>query len=400
VNIGFLRGWLVLSVALVLGASVASAPGCGLNYVNVESCDHPFIGHVDNQGEPDPCCTTKPCPGHCTFNPCPDAGADASDEDAMMDAAGDAPAEAGPICPGACLPLPPPGWSAPVVVWQGPATGTPPPCPAPAPVAGVLGYMGIDTPDAACGACSCATPDGGCGLPSSLTAGSAPCGDGGTSTPFDPPPAWDGGCTADDAIPAGAQCNGAPCVQSIASSPLTILDESCAPSTADAGPLLPATWTTQLVACTGTVDPAACGAPSLVCAPVSAPPPSFQWCVYQTGNPTCPPPYTQAYAVSTGIDDERGCSPCACGAPVGSACTGTLSIFSDATCSDTVGALYVTSDPGACLTLPAPPPPPPALGSKWFGKPPVYTPGACAPSGGQPAGQATGAGPVTVCCIP
>jgi hypothetical protein len=389
-----LRAWLVFAVALVLGAAVASAPGCGLNIAEEESCPHPFVGHM-YMGQPDPCCIGDPCPGVCVFDPCPDAGADAAkdadDEQATNDA------EAGPICPGACVPSPP-GWSSPVLVWQGPASEMPAACPDEAPFVDLRAYAGLVMTPASCGACSCAPSDGGCALPSEVTAVAAPCGTTAATVPFDPPPAWDGGCTAPAPIDAGAQCNGGPCVQSLTAGALAVTGESCAPSTAmPASPTPPLSWTTGVLACAGTVDLGACGDSTTVCVSPTALPPPYTLCVYQSGDQTCPDAYPQKQSASTGADDTRACSACACGAPSGSLCTAELNVFTDGACSSSsLLSVPISSLAAPCFDIT---PPGPALGSMSVDKV-AYDPGTCAFSGGQPTGTEAPTGPVTLCCAP
>jgi hypothetical protein len=395
-----LRAWLVFAVAAVLAATVGAAPGCGLNETIFEVCPHPVVGRM-YMGQPDPCCIVDPCPGVCVFDPCPDAGdaaaKDADDEQAMTDA------EAGPICPGACVPLPPGGWSSPVLVWQGPASDLPAACPDEAPFVELEAYAGLVPPSpASCGACGCAPPDGGtCSLPSTVSAASAGCGDGGTATPFDPPPAWDGGCTAPAPIDAGAECNGAPCVQSLTVGMLAVTGESCVPSTAvPTSPTPPLSWTTGFLACAGSVDLGACGDQAmLVCVSPSEPPSPYKRCVYQFGDQTCPDGYpeTQAQSFWTGAADTRACTPCTCGAPSGSLCTAELSVFTDGACSSQA----LLSDPISSLAAPCFDLTPPglALGSMSVDKV-AYDPGTCAFTGGQPTGTGTPTGLVTLCCAP
>jgi hypothetical protein len=397
VYIGFLRGWLLLTAALVIGAVVAAAPGCGLNEDILENCNHPDPSGNPCMGQLDPCCEVCPCPGVCVEEPCPDAGTDAAkdadDEQAMMDA------EAGPICEGTCVPLPPDGWSSPVLVWQG-APSDAPPCPDEAPFVDLEGFAGLVSPPASCGGCSCAPSDGGCALPATVTAASSaacPTPAGTPLIPFDPPAAWDGGCVAPAAIDAGGECNGAPCVQSITSAPLTVTGESCAASTATpAGPTPPLSWTTAIVACAGSVDVGGCGNPAQVCVSPADPSPPYMRCVYQLGDQTCPAAYPTGQSVWTGADDGRGCSACACGAPSGSLCTAELSVFTDGACGQLLLSDPISSLGSPCFDLT---PPGPALGSERVDKL-VYMPGSCAANGGAGTGTGTPTGLVTLCCAP
>ena len=398
--IGFLRVWLAVAAAVLIGAAVAASPGCGLNEGIIENCTHPVPGGNPCNGQLDPCCAVCPCPGVCVEDPCPDAGSDAAkdadDEQAMNDA------EAGPICAGACLALPPAGWSSPVLVWQGAPSAAPLACPDEAPFVELEGNMGLVVPPASCGACSCGPSTGTCVLPTTITAAASaacPTPPGAISVPFDPPPSWDGGCTAPPPIDAGTQCGGGACVQSLTADPLTIIGESCAPATATPpSPTPPLTWTTSVLACAGDLDLEACGDPTQVCLSPAAPPPSYQRCVYQPGDQDCPAafplPQPQVY---TGAIDMRSCTACTCGAPSGSECDATLSVFQDQACSTPLPLSDGISSHGpACFDVM---PPGPAVGSMGVDDV-VYKPGVCAPGGGQPTGTATPTGLVTLCCAP
>jgi hypothetical protein len=177
-----------------------------------------------------------------------------------------------------------------------------------------------------------------------------------------------------------------------------VTGESCAPATGTPpSPTPPPSWTTAVLACAGDVDLAACGDPaSLACVSPASPPPSYQRCVYQTGDQTCPSAYPQKQSLSTDADDTRGCTPCACDTPAGSYCTAELDVFKDGACTQPLLSDPVSSLSAPCFDIT---PPGPALGSMSVDKV-TYTPGTCAPSGGQPTGTATATGLVTLCCAP
>lgn len=124
----------------------------------------------------------------------------------------------------------------------------------------------------------------------------------------------------------------------------------------------------------------------------------FRACIAAPADVDCPAssPYTEKHLFYGGIDDTRGCMPCTCGAPAGSICACSISIFSDAACSVPLPLdVGVTSLAPSCHDVPAGS----ALGSKSAG-PSTYAPGACAPSGGEPMGTAVPTGPATFCCLP
>jgi hypothetical protein len=78
-----------------------------------------------------------------------------------------------------------------------------------------------------CATCACAEPLGACKLPETWTVRSEPCNLGGVETPFDPPPGWDGVCSADDMISTGQLCDGKPCVRSLWVSAPVIEEQPC-----------------------------------------------------------------------------------------------------------------------------------------------------------------------------
>ena len=98
------------------------------------------------------------------------------------------------------------------------------------------------------------------------------------------------------------------------------------------------------------------------------------------------------------LADTRSCTPCSCGDPEGDACTASISVFKDDACSEPI-PLNVPLDStfSQCINVP----PGTALGSKSATLP-AYLPGACQPSGGEPAGAvyAEPATALTLCCIP
>ena len=95
--------------------------------------------------------------------------------------------------------------------------------------------------------------------------------------------------------------------------------------------------------------------------------------------------------------DDRGCTECACGAPVGSACFGNMPLYEDAACStEFVNVLLGSMSEGCTNIIPAGR----AIGAKRVTDL-AYLDGTCGPTGGEPKGVATGdtANAVTFCCI-
>ena len=310
-----------------------------------------------------------------TFPPTNDAGTPTND--------------AGKTCDGACVRGARPGWDGPYLLWTG-AEANAPQC---ADVGGGLAevYAGYGYPDGStiCGACTCAPPSGSCEPPTTLTTAAASCAGDSPSVAhlsFDPPAGWTGTCTTENAIPAGKLCNGSPCVQSVTIAPLTMTQGGCLPIEPPNNS--PPAWTTIARACAG-VAPLPCSTHFDVC--VAAPPgPEFKQCVAsqgQAGLLACPPEYPNRSVFYP--DPTPFCSPCACDAPTGSGCSGSIVISAGSVCSPPLlPAVSLNEKDATCADVP----PGSALGSKSASKP-NYHAGSCIPSGGKP--RAT-----VFCCQP
>ncbi len=228
-----------------------------------------------------------------------------------------------------------------------------------------------------------------------MTANAASCAlnSGSTPhTPFSPASGWSGTCDSSVSIASGKLCSGVDCVQSLTVGPLTVSENGCNPSQPpkQATP----TWQTYAHACRA--DPrVGCEGGAGIC--LTASPPGFRVCVFQTGDVDCPGfgPYTEKHVFYDSYDDTRACSPCTCGAPTGSTCSSKVSIYTDGACSTLAYQATVDATGPACHDVPAGTP----LGSK-SATPPTYAPGACSPGGGMPMGAATPTGAATLCCLP
>jgi hypothetical protein len=255
-------------------------------------------------------------------------------------------------------------------------------------------YASPDQTPLSCPSCACAPSSGVCMFPETVTIGASPVcpsdpGDAGV--PFDPPVAWDGGCTTSDAI-ANLQCDGGACSATVGS--MTPIDE-CAPSQAPVSEIV--TWGVVAYTCSGHTNDGACAGPGEVCTPAPPPPSAgFNICVSQKGddaNIKCPAGYTARSVFYLAADDGRSCAQCACESPQESTCSSLVSLYADGACSAPVGSVTATSSSLMCLDIPAGSP----LGSKQA-SPPVYTPGSCQPSGGAPVGSVQPSDPYTFCC--
>jgi hypothetical protein len=328
-----------------------------------------------------------------------DAGTDAGEEDAGD--AGDASSLTCEDRGGQCVPFPPLGWSDPILVATVPP-GTPIECPAEAPQEHFRKYADLVAEPISC-ECACKPSTGSCTLPTTITAHSEACGvPGAIDTSFDPPADWDGTCTTSNSIPAGALCNGVPCVQSFTIGPMATVNESCevdpipVPQAGNEAP----TWGSMVVACQGypSGGEIGCGAGAR-CTPSPIPPPAFQVCVYKEGEVSCDGTnFTERFLIYSGFEDKRTCGPCGCSPEVtGSECGAFASIYTDGVCLDPLmPGVLISSVKEGCfdLTMPGKP-----LGGKAISGI-TYLPGACQPIGGEPQGEIEKLRPSTLCCVP
>ena len=292
------------------------------------------------------------------------------------------------MCGGPCWPFPPLGWSIPVLLWSGPRFEAPE-CPADR--AGVVQYEGYADPNEPpeCFSCSCEPPTGECQLPSFLTASSQKCGF------YDPPPLYHdfsgldpdpASCNTNNAIPAGL-------IKSVTIGPITMTESGCKPVTT----LLPKSGDvackTFARACGSLVSP--CQDQGALCVSTAEPWPGYSQCVYQQGEHECPSGYPDRRVFYDDISDSRHCSECSCGAPEGSECSSYVRVYEDVTCTLLLAGDLMSSNElfDACNTISTSP----ALRGKTATAP-IYEPGTCEPSGGEPSGSVELKGPSTFCC--
>lgn len=299
----------------------------------------------------------------------------------------------GVACAGQCVPLGPGEWLGPMLLWMG-KEGNEPACPSTAPVNGTKVFRDLNAPNS-CGVCECAAPTGSCTLPATLTAAASTCADyapGVPNTSFDASAAWSGDCSAGNGIPANQKCNGVNCVQSLTIAPLTLTETSCGVSTTHIASKLPYVWGAVAQTCHGLTS-GSCASPSEICAPAVEP--GFEQCIAQFGDRECPKAYSKKNVFYYGFEDTRDCTPCACSAPVGSTCSAFISVFQDSACSSPVVATTIDATGSSCHNIM---PSGQALGSK-SATTPVYTPGVCQVSGGEPIGAGVPEEPLTFCCL-
>jgi hypothetical protein len=305
--------------------------------------------------------------------------------------------DAGAHCNGLCVPavVYSNGWSPlPFLLWRGTANeAATVDCPDEAPTRSQPYYASPDQTPMSCPACACEPSTGACALPEIVAVGASstcPSEAGDAGVPFDPPSGWDGGCTASEST-AAADCDGGLCQVTIG--PVAPINAACAPTQAVVTKSI--TWTNTAFACVGGTNNGACEDPGTVCAPApSTLPPGFSVCVSYDGDDSivlCPAGYPLRSVYYLGGEDDRGCAACECGPPQGDSCSSSLvSLYSDDACA--VLAASVLTMPANPVCVSGTP-----LGSKQASAP-IYTPGTCQPSGGEPTGSVEPKHPVTICC--
>lgn len=403
------RARIFLVCVLLLGAVIAvlAAPGCSDGPTIGFDCNHPVYNHKDRDGTSDKCCDLEPCPCECVDSamyPCPAPDyvpSNFKDCHTGTDGGTDGGTSS---CAGECVPIPPPGWSGPDLLWFG-SEAMAPACPAQAPVAGDLGHADLDAPPvSSCPACACSASSGTCAPPVDFDANYAACPGGLTSTKFDPPVPWDGACTSNEPIAAVASCNGpTSCVRSLTAGPVVLTDQGCSPSSLPPVDPPPPSWKTLALGCAGTPTPwISCDDPVLTCVPSAPPSLGFRRCIHQSGDQACPASYPDKQPpFYSGFDDQRRCTACACGPSAGSLCTAQLDVSKGGDCHGSAFTadgsplpVAITSLGPACFELPAGV----ALGSKQVTNV-MYEAGTCTASGGDPTGMATPTGASTFCCL-
>jgi hypothetical protein len=258
----------------------------------------------------------------------------------------------------------------------------------------------INSP-AECDPCECGASEGKCkGLPPSIEIRSGTCAQAGAGAlPFNGPAGWDGSCSSEGGLAAGALCNGVPCAQSIWAAPLPGPEsESCAPKSAAPSFKTETNWEIFALACQGNTREDDCGSSKKYC--LNDPGPEWLFCVSQKGvhaAKECPANYNYAKYVLYPAEtlDDRGCEACSCGEPEGSACLGMLTSYDDGACQEKFVDVPLGSMMDGCINVQPGHP----LGSKTVTGL-EYMPGTCTGSGGNPKGAVSPdpMNAVTFCC--
>jgi len=396
---------------LILATFVVIEEGCGSDPWTIPctpagGCGDGGFKCVEGECLP-PCKTTADCPTkdsngnpatlECIEGTCypPDLRPDTGTTNDAGDG-GDA-GKSSAVCGDPCTPVPK-GWSSMQAFWVGPIEK--------APFYGEFhgektlprftGRADLDAAPAECDVCSCGESTGKCTtLPASIEVHAATCGQAGSSLSFGGPTNWDGSCSNANSIPAGQKCptgSSTLCAQSVSVAPLGApADESCAPFT-DKLPVARARiygpdWKTAAVG----YDMPGCDTNESCVPSINDLPSGFRSCIYQHGEHECPASWNDdrvvVYEVTVdkaGYVDARNCSPCSCGAPVGSLCVGQFRVFEDAACMKQISADPISSLDGQCTNII---PAGKAIGSKEISGL-AYLPGMCEPIGGEPIGAA------------
>jgi hypothetical protein len=299
----------------------------------------------------------------------------------------------------ACVTSIPFGWSGYAALFEGLAAQEPA-CPNLFPSA--QPYKGNHTPvqpPHTCSSCSCGPPQGQtCDLPDVITLQNKPCGQTATATgSLNVPGNWTGNCYGPEGYEGGktAECNNLPCNTSATSAAPTVTGGSCA-GQGGTPTKPPVAWAILGKACGEAPFGGGCGSGN-VCQPIAQPPFLNGLCIYKGGENSCPPgEFSESHIFYQDVTDTRDCSSCQCGAPAGSTCKASLSLFSEQFANSCMNKV-ATFDAGSCTNLSGNP--------GVFGRSAVITEppsgGSCGVTGGgQPTGSLTPANATTFCCIP
>ncbi len=397
-------------IALFVGAATVTViNGCGLydEWFGPDAgvwgdCDNPNYSGYNNLD-----CLESRCRRDADV-PTDDCGAPSSESSSSSSSGSSA------VCQGTCVPNEPNGFNAPMLVYIGPFKGPyPMECPPDVGAPGEdLQYTDLIVPTPGCPACVCGPIQGTCSPTPEITLHANLCNDPpGQTTPFGGPANWDGSCTNENAVPANLECppgSGVPCAQSILTSPLPAPEHGCEPIPL---PVPRATsdtprWGSVVLTCSPTRIPAGCAEPaSEQCLPPLPKGESgWRYCVSSGSIRDCVESsrFTERHLVypHDGFVDTRKCTECTC-ETAGGACFGTLRMYKNDACStNDYQTLMLSSEGPNCQNLF---PPGEALSSKEIVDL-TYSPGDCAPKGGEPVGDVELINDEldvdTWCCIP
>jgi hypothetical protein len=295
-----------------------------------------------------------------------------------------------PSCSDECAP-PSDGWNGPALLWFGPVEKAPN-CPSDAPNVEYEGHANLVASNE-CTACTCGPSEGTCSPLTEINfyMSEIACTPNEPIYTMTPPPDWDGSCYTDGFVAANTYSY-------IRMNQHHLTNDSCTASSSSyiSDPTL--SWETSARACGGKLDPACDG---VACIHQDRESDGFIACVYRDGDRECPVAYPVQHVFYAGFDDQRACTSCECGAPVGSNCVGGVWFYADTECKESTNLMQQDAFGHGGVCVPSPPINP---GPLWYStgsislNPIEYWPGICAATGGESIGQANPTEPTTFCC--
>ncbi|EYF07440.1 hypothetical protein [Chondromyces apiculatus] len=272
------------------------------------------------------------------------------------------------------------GWEPPVLLWWGSSAEEAPACPVEAPQVFFEGFSGLSTrqscPSCACGPSACEMPRVEAYNENMCNVYEVPDPE---IIPFPLPEHWDGTCaTADPVIAAGTY-------MSVHFS--RTVATPCAAITGPEPMIAEHSWETRGRACHAPGDARHGG-------PVAE---GFAACVWRPEEdaPACPEAYPERHAFSGGVEGALGCTPCACGEPLGAKCQALVRVHIAQGCAGDAPGMLTTLEHPQCTGWSGPSPI--TLGSlraTWQ----VNEPGTCTATGGQAVGALSEREAMTFCC--
>lgn len=268
---------------------------------------------------------------------------------------------------------PPDGWEGPGVYFEG-TPGNLPCCPSDYPVGEPFGGDKPTADPVACSGCVCK------GTITCQATGLSAYADNTCSLPV--PLIQDGSCHPLTGVTAAFT----------ATQPMFSPATSC---TSTGGTVLgtppPASWSLVAHVCSLPNAGKSCQVGGRACSRPSTDAPSGL-CVWQAGVPACPPGYPNAHTFFQQIEEGRGCTQCACGAPEsGGSCAVTTALYSSTDCADPATKLDDLLNPVTCFE---------ETNAKAYTTTTNPSPPNCPATGGLPTGSVTSklGTEVTVCC--
>jgi hypothetical protein len=307
-----------------------------------------------------------------------------------------------------CTPPVPTDWTGYFALFDGP--GPDPGCPATFPGGAGTEYIGnasLQAPPAECSACTCSAPmNQTCVNPEGVIIQDAICG-GSVNCSSEPPglplPPANNVCSvvgvfSDNATTCGPDAN-ATCTTGTGACNVSAKVDA---ADASGGTCTPQGGVATKPGISWERIGHACGNPALtgagcngnqICLPKAGGDFEAGVCIMRAGIEPCPPgSFTEQHVFHEATTDDRDCSECACGAPVGGACPTTVQLYSDNDCINLVATIAA----GDCEDIPGNPE---IRGRKLA---PLGAPAgaSCTASGGDATGGVEPITATTFCCTP